>query len=76
MNTIMIEKLGSVSMVSGVVRIQCMTTGADGEERVSGELMVPAAQFGQVTGGLQAAGKQLRERLDQACKDQEEKTEQ
>jgi hypothetical protein len=76
METILIEKLGSVSMRGGLVRVQCMATGADGEERVSGEMVIPAVAFGQIAGGLQAAGKQLQERTEQARKEQSDQTEQ
>ena len=41
---------------NGVVRIQCIATGADGKEQVTGELMIPAARYGP------AAGKQLQEK--------------
>jgi len=75
MNFMMIEKLGSVSLRNGVVRIQCMSTGADGTDQVTGELVVPATQFGQVAGGFQAAGKQLQEKLEEARKAQEEQVE-
>jgi hypothetical protein len=74
MNFIMIEKLGSVSLRNGVVRIQCIATAADGTEQVTGELVIPAVQYGQVAGGLQAAGKQLQERIEQARKEQAEQT--
>lgn len=76
METILVEKLGSVSMRGGLVRVQCMATGADGQERVSGEIVIPAVAFGQVAGGLQAAGKQLQERIEQARKEQSDQTEQ
>jgi len=76
MNFIMVEKLGSVSMRSGVVRIQCIATGADGTEQVTGELVIPAVQYGIVAGGMQAAGKQLQERLEQARKEQQAQQEQ
>ncbi|MFO7801625.1 MAG: hypothetical protein R6V55_04965 [Desulfovermiculus sp.] len=76
MDITLIEKLGSVSMRGGLVRVQCMATGADGQERVTGELVIPAASFGQVAGGMQAAGKQLQERIEQARKEQSDQTEQ
>ena len=75
MNFMMMEKLGSVSLRNGVVRIQCIATGADGQEQVTGELVIPAAQYGQVAGGMQAAGKQLQEKLEQARKAQEDQAE-
>ena len=76
MNSMMVERLGSVSLRGGVVRVQCMATGADGEEYVTGELHIPAAQFGQVSGALQNAGRELQQRLEQARKDQSEQPEQ
>jgi len=75
MNFMMIEKLGSVSLRNGVVRIQCLAAGADGTEQVAGELIIPAAQYGQVAGGFQAAGRQLQEKLEQARKADEEQAE-
>ena len=73
MSFILIEKLGAVSLRNGVVRIQCMATAADGSEQQSGELVIPAISYGQVAGGFQAAGKQLKEKIDEARKAQEEK---
>jgi hypothetical protein len=72
MNFMMVEKLGAVSMRGGVVRIQCMAIGADGKEQVTGELLIPAVQYGQVAGGMQAAAKQLNEKIEEARKEQEE----
>jgi hypothetical protein len=76
METILVEKLGAVSLRGGLVRVQCLSTGADGEERVSGEMVIPAVAFGQVAGSLQSAGKQLQERIEQARKEQSNEAEQ
>ena len=75
MSDIMIEKLGAVSMRAGVVRIQTMATGADGEDRVSGELVIPASQFGQVVGSLNNAGQQLQAKIQEAREAQEASSE-
>ncbi len=72
MNFIMIEKIGAVSLKNGVVRLQCMATAADGTDQVTGELVIPAIQYGMVAGAFQAAGKQLREKIEEARKAQEE----
>ena len=72
MTDVMVEKLGAVSMRAGVVRVQTMSTGADGEDRVTGELVIPAAQFGQVVGGLTNAGQQLQQKIQQAREAQQE----
>ncbi|MFO8156502.1 MAG: hypothetical protein ACQERR_09825 [Pseudomonadota bacterium] len=66
MTDIFIEKLGAVSLRNGVVRVETLATGADGTDRTTGELVIPATQFGLVAGGLQNAGQQLRAKLDEA----------
>jgi len=45
------------------VRIECTTTGADGQTRTSGELVVPASQYAALVQALQNAGQQLQERV-------------
>ncbi|MDD2318054.1 MAG: hypothetical protein PHD57_12015 [Desulfobacterales bacterium] len=72
MNILLIEKLGAVSMRNGMVRIQCIATGADGKDQITGELVIPAVQYGMVAGGMYAAGKQLKEKIEQARAAQEE----
>ncbi len=72
MSFILIEKLGAVSLRNGVIRMQCMSTAADGTEQLSGELVIPAVSYGMVAGAFQAAGKQLQEKIEQARKAQEE----
>lgn len=71
MNEMMVEKLGAVSMRHGVVRIQTQATCADGQDRVTGELVIPASQFGQVVGALTNAGQQLQQKIQQAREAQE-----
>lgn len=66
MNDMLVEKLGAVSMRGGLVRIQTQAIGADGEDRVTGEIVIPANQYGQVVGALQNAGQQLQEKIQQA----------
>ena len=63
MEQILVDKIGTVSVTNGLVRIQCQASGADGELRTSGEMVVPASQFGPLIGALQQVGKQLQEKL-------------
>ena len=72
MSDVVVERLGAVSMRAGLVRVQTLSTGADGSEKVSGEILIPAAQYGQVVGALQNAGQQLREQLEQQRQQQSE----
>lgn len=73
-SNIMIEKIGSVSLRSGVVRVHCMSTTADGQDQVTSEMVIPSVAFGHVVGGLQAAGKQPQEKLEDVHKEQEGET--
>ncbi|HAL86190.1 MAG TPA: hypothetical protein DCM31_04530 [Deferribacteraceae bacterium] len=66
MDIIYIERLGAVSLKNGMVIVECVSTGANGEERVSGELLIPASVFGAVASGLQNAGKQLSVEVEKA----------
>jgi hypothetical protein len=75
MADIFIEQLGSVSLRNGVVRIETVAYGADGEERTTGELVIPAARYGQVAASLQAAGQQLQAKLEEARANAEEEAE-
>ncbi len=66
MTDLFIEGLGAVSLRNGVVRVQTVAAGADGEDRTTGELVIPAARFGQVAAALQNAGQQLQAKLEEA----------
>jgi len=63
MTHLLTENIRNVSLSNGLVRIECTTTGADGQTRVSGELVIPADQYGTVVKALQNAGQQLQERV-------------
>ena len=62
MTHLLTENIRNVSLSNGLVRIECTTTGADGETQVSGELVIPASQYATVVQALQNAGQQLQER--------------
>ena len=63
MTQLLTDNIRNVSLSNGLVRIECTTTGADGETHVSGELVVPAGQYSTVVQALQNAGQQLQERV-------------
>jgi hypothetical protein len=63
MTHLLTESIRNVSLSNGLVRIECTTTGADGQTQVSGELVIPADQYGSVVKSLQNAGQQLQERV-------------
>ena len=65
------DDIRNVSLSNGLVRIECTTTGADGQTQVSGELVIPAGQYGTVVKALQNAGQQLQERVQSRESEQE-----
>lgn len=71
MTDIVVEKLGSVSMRNGLVRIETQATGADGQDRSTGEIVIPASQFAPVVNALQSAGQQLQQKIAEAQKEQQ-----
>jgi tetratricopeptide (TPR) repeat protein len=60
--TSMVERIGSVTLRNGIVRLQTLAKGADGNEKVTGEWAIPAGQYGPLLKSLQDAGKQLQEK--------------
>ena len=64
MTHLLTENIRNVSLSNGLVRIECTTTGADGETQVSGELVIPAGQYSTVVQALQNAGEKLQERVE------------
>ena len=61
MNPILIERFGSVSLRKGLIRLQTIAGGADGQERPTGELMLQRDQLDQLIAGLQKIRDQLEE---------------
>ena len=63
MDQLLIDNINNVSLSNGLVRIECTVTGADGETRTSGEIVVAASQYATVVQALQQAGQQIQERV-------------
>ena len=61
MTHLLTDNIRNVSLSNGLVRIECTTTGADGQTQVSGELVIPAGQYSTVAEALKNAGQQLQE---------------
>lgn len=62
---ILIDGIANLSIHNGVLRIECMAVGADGQLRPSGTLVVPGAAAAQVLqaliGGTQELDRKLRD---------------
>lgn len=67
------EKIGKVTLRRGVVRIQLLSDGPGGQEQPSGELQIPASQYGELVRQMRKAGEQLQARQGEASASSEEK---
>jgi len=63
MRTVLIDRIGVVVLQNGVMRIDCVAAGPNGEERPSGTLLIPASQAGTVLQSLVGAAQELDRRL-------------
>jgi hypothetical protein len=70
MSVILIDRISTVVITNGILRIDCIASGPDGSERASGTLLIPANQAGVVLQSLVGAAneidKRLREQLETA----------
>jgi hypothetical protein len=63
MSVTLIDGVKSVVFHNGVLRIDCITAGPNGEERPSGTLLIPGNQAGHVLKALVEATQELEKRL-------------
>jgi hypothetical protein len=65
MTQILIDAVSNLTVYNGVLRIECVAVGADGQQRPSGTLVIPGAVATQVLqaliNGTQELDKKLRE---------------
>jgi hypothetical protein len=72
-NTILVDRVGTVVFNNGILRVDCMTTGPNNEERAGGTLLIPINVAGPVLQSLIAAAQELDKRLREQAKQQQEK---
>jgi hypothetical protein len=69
MTVTLIDGIKAITLHNNIVRIDCISTGPNNEERVSGTLLIPAIRAGQIvqalTQALQELGNKLREHQQQ-----------
>jgi len=63
MSVILIDKLKTVVFYNGVLRIDCVTTGPNGEERSAGTLLIPGNQAGPILKSLANAMQDLEHKM-------------
>jgi hypothetical protein len=60
MSQILVDAITNVTLANGVVRVDCVATGPDNEQRPSGTLLIPAPQAGVVLNALINAMQELQ----------------
>lgn len=68
----LVDGLGTASLINGVLRIETLSRNSKGEDVTSGELHIPAARIAIVEAGLQKLVEKLREKIADAQNQQEE----
>ncbi|MFP4146730.1 MAG: hypothetical protein ACLFSI_03345 [Halorhodospira sp.] len=62
---LVIDGINNATLSNGLVRLQVVQTGADGQQRAVEEIAIPAGQYGQVVQALTNVGQQLRQQIEQ-----------
>ena len=63
MSVILIDSLKTIGFHNGILRIECVQAGPNGEEKPSGTLLLPGNQAAQVLNALVNATQELEKRL-------------
>lgn len=63
--TILVEGISRASLSNGIVRLQCLRSGADGQRIEAAELLIPAARAGAVAQSLVNALKDIERQLQE-----------
>jgi len=61
--TMIVEGLGNVSFVNGILRIQTLSVGADGKITDSGSIEIPGNKVGDIISGLSSAATGISEKI-------------
>ena len=59
----LIENLGNVTFVNGILRVQCTSVDPEGKIRDAGILEIPGASVSVIINGLANASKAIEEKL-------------
>jgi hypothetical protein len=60
---ILLERVGKVGFVNGIVRIECLSAGPDGKGESSGTLLIPGAEAGKALSALVKALQELHKKV-------------
>jgi hypothetical protein len=62
---ILIDAITNLSILNGVVRIECSAVGPDGQQRPSGTMIIPGAAAGAVINALIQGAQQLEKKVQE-----------
>ncbi|MEZ5787359.1 MAG: hypothetical protein R3D62_13040 [Xanthobacteraceae bacterium] len=62
MTQTLIDHIGRVSLLDGLVRIECLTIAPDGKSQPSGTLLMSGAQAGKTLSGLVKSLQELQKK--------------
>jgi len=69
-----VDGLGSVTFVNGVLRVQLTNINGEGKIIEAGSIEIPGAKVGDVIQGLASASKGIVDKLNESSDGSEEKT--
>jgi hypothetical protein len=61
----LVEGLGSVTFVNGILRIQCTSVDPEGKAQESGTIEIPGSAVGTVIQGMSAAAQGISDKLNE-----------
>jgi len=67
MSNILVDGLSSITLHNGIVRVDCVTVGANGEQRPAGSLLIPAGVAGSVMQTLANGMQELQKKIAESA---------
>jgi len=64
--SIVVDRIGAIAIMNGMLRIECMAVNAAGQEKASGTLLIPANVAGAVAQSLVNGMQELERKLRDA----------
>ena len=65
---ILIDNISNVSLINGILRVECTSVGKDGQPKPSGEILIPANRANVVLKVLANALKQIQAQRNERAK--------
>jgi len=69
MSTILVDRIGSVALHNGIIRVNCIANGGKPDEHSTGTLLIPVSRMAAIMKSLLDAAKEL----DQKAREQQTK---